>query len=120
MYYLFLQNIQFCLGLPSIRLAGYDKANCSSLIDYEDMEDVRDCTKFAREADLTFGGGVFFSSVPKGCYWKKWYKRGKSSRFGGSSGSWNVEINFNYHLTGDSDEDRSPICIKKKGRLIYP
>ena len=122
MYFLFLRYNQNCLGLPTIRLAGYREVNCSSLKDYEDMKDVRDCKKFADEADLPFGSGEFDRKVPKGCYWYKWYQKPTSSRYGHlkTSGKWEVTINFNFHHTGGIDKETSPICIKKKGRLLCP
>ena len=98
--------------LPSIRFAGYDKGNCSSLEDYEDMKEVKDCTKFAHEAEITFGGGEFLDNAPKGCYWYRLYESGY--------GRWKTTIHFNYHLNGENNSKKSPVCIKRKNsKLIH-
>ena len=92
----------------SFQLVGLEKQrNCSSLEDYEDIDNVHDCKRFASEAGHSFKGTIWSNYYPKGCYWYE--NRG------------NTIVSYNYHLTGNSHQaDAIPVCINtKKGKSIY-
>ena len=91
----------------SFQLVGMEKQrNCSSLADYEDIDNVHDCKKFASEAGHPFKGTIWSSYYSKGCYWID--SRG------------NKMVYYNYHLTGGFHSDAIPVCVNtKKGKSIY-
>ena len=79
-----------------------NQRNCSSLADYEDIDNVHDCKMFALEAGHSFKGTVWSKYYPIGCYW---LDRG------------NKMVYYNYHLTGGFQSDAIPVCINtKKGK----
>ena len=99
-------TIYLNLGL-SFQLVGMLKQrNCSSLADYEDVDNIYDCKKFASEAGHPFKDTIWSNYYPKGCYWYEY--RGSKM------------VYYNYHQTGKSQEDSIPVCIKtKKGKSVY-
>ena len=93
------------LGVPFHLVGMENQRNCSSLADYEDIDNVHDCKKFASEAGHSFKGTKWSKYYPIGCYW---FDRG------------NKMVYYNYHLTGGFQSDAIPVCINtKKGKSTY-
>jgi len=93
-------KLDSCDGV-SFQLVGMEKQrNCSSLADYEDIDNVHDCKKFASEAGHPFKGTLWSNYYSKGCFWYE------------SKG--NKMVYYNYHLTGGFRSDAIPVCVNTK------
>merc|ERR1712126_286077 len=91
-----LANVKLVEGL-AFRAAGDGWRSCSKQTGYEDIDDVKDCRKFASDARKSFRKTESSSSSPKGCYLYR-----------------NQAVFYNFHSTGGGRSDETPICIKSK------
>ena len=94
-----LSNITYSNVGLAFRAAGDGWSNCSKQTGYDDIDDVKDCRKFASDARKSFSRTESSSSSPKGCYLYR-------SR----------AVYYNFHNIGGERSDESPICLKSKQR----
>ena len=73
--------------------------DCRKQTGYDDIDDVKDCQKFASDARKRFRKTESSSSSPKGCYLYR-----------------NQAVYYNFHNIGGERYDESPICLKSKQR----
>ena len=83
----------------AFRAAGDGMRDCRKQTGYDDIDDVKDCRKFASDARKSFNKTESSSSSPKGCYLYR-----------------NRAVFYNFHNTGGGRSDESPICLKSKQR----
>ena len=94
-----LFNITYSNTGLAFRAAGDGMRDCRKQIGYDDIDDVKDCRKFASDARKSFSKTESSSSSPKGCYLYR-----------------NRAVFYNFHNTGGGRSDESPICLKSKKR----
>ena len=89
-----LSNITNSNAGLAFRAAGEGMRDCRKQTGYEDIDNVKDCQKFASDARKSFRKTESSSFSPKGCYLYR-----------------NQAVFYNFHSTGGERSDESPLCI---------